>query len=280
LIIKFLFIIYHSSFSMSLWDDHRDTVTLTKRYFLDSLLFPAVAALSILLVHAYQQVQDFDPGLYGIMSRRLWGLRGIITGPLIHGSWQHVFSNAVPLFALTFVCLYFYRKVAMQAFWLIYFGTGTAVWFFARPVSHIGASGVVYGLFFFVLCNGIFRRSLRGIMISAIIMLLYSGMFMGLLPNQEGVSWESHLIGGMMGIFAAFTFRNDLEDEEVAEAAERSTASETDTELAYFFPMDVFEKTKVQRRIEAEEEARRQAEELARQQQNPYDPPFWTSTFS
>jgi membrane associated rhomboid family serine protease len=266
---------------MSLLDDHKDSLELTKQHFVSSLLFPSIAVLTVLLVHAYQQLDQFDPGLYGIMSRRFWGLRGIVTGPLVHGSWKHVFSNVLPLFALTFVCLYFYRKVAMQAFWVIYFGTGVAVWFFARPVSHIGASGVVYGLVAFVFWNGIFRRSMRGIIISAIIMLLYSSMFLGVLPDQEGVSWESHLIGSLMGIFAAYVFRSELEDEEVAEEKERNPFADDSTEKSYFFPADIFDKTKAQRRAEAEEEARRQAEELARQQQDdPFDPPFWTSTYS
>ena len=230
--------------------------------------FPLLAVAVIWLVHIYQVSTGFDPGEYGIMSRRLWGVRGIVTGPLVHGSWGHLISNTFPLFVLTGMVLYFYRKVAMRAFWMIYLLTGASVWLFARPVSHIGASGVVYGLVAFIFWNGIFRRSLRSIILAALVMLLYSGMFMGILPDQEGISWESHLLGSLVGIFTSFWFKGELEDDE----AERDNpfAEEQGMEKQYFLPRDIFDKTKAEREAEAEEARRRE------QQQNfPFFPPFW-----
>lgn len=257
----------------SMLDSETDSLQLTRQHLLESLRFPLIAVAFLWLVHFWQTVDGFDPGAYGIMSRRLWGLRGIVTAPLVHGSWKHLISNTVPLFVTIFLSLYFYRKVAMRAFWLIYFLTGISVWLFARPVSHIGASGVIYGLVSFVFWNGIFRRSLRSIMLAAIVMLLYSSMFLGVLPDQEGISWESHLIGSLAGIFAAFLFKGELEDEEAEEAA-HPFADDPDMEKTYFFPSDIFEKTKAQRALEAEEEARRMAQE----NQNPYGgPPYWNS---
>jgi membrane associated rhomboid family serine protease len=253
----------------SMIDSESDSLHLTRQHFWDSLRFPAAAIALLWLVFLWQNLNDsFDPGSYGIMSRRLWGLRGIVTGPLIHGGVRHLISNTVPLFVLAFLSQYFYRKVAMRAFWLIYFGTGTAVWLFARPVSHIGASGVVYGLVAFIFWNGIFRRSLRSIVLAGIVMLLYSGMFLGVLPDQEGISWESHLIGSIVGIFAAYIFRGELEDEEAVEAD--PFADERDEVKTSFLPPDVFDKTKAQRVAEAEEEARRRSQE-----QGPFGQPFW-----
>ncbi|MFN0035624.1 MAG: rhomboid family intramembrane serine protease [Saprospiraceae bacterium] len=267
----------------SILDSETDSLELTRQHLLGSLLFPVVAVALLWLVHLWQ-IQDqvgFDPGAYGIMSRRAWGLRGIVTGPLIHGSWKHLISNTVPLFVLTFMCLYFYRKVAMRSFWLIYFLTGAAVWLFARPVSHIGASGVVYGLVSFMFWNGIFRRSLRSIVLAAIVMLLYSGMFLGVLPDQEGISWESHLIGSIAGIFAAFLFKGELEDEEAKEAHD-PFADERDVEKTYFLPQDIFEMTKAERLAAylaaAEAQRAQEAEEARLRAQEDHffgDPPFW-----
>lgn len=223
---------------------------------------------AIWIVHFYQMFSGFDPGEYGIMSRRLWGVRGILTGPLVHGSWGHLISNTLPLFVLSAISIYFYRKVAMRAFWMIYILTGTAVWFFARPVSHIGASGVIYGLVAFIFWNGIFRRSLRSIILAALVMLLYSGMFMGVLPDQEGISWESHLLGSLVGIFTSFWFKGELEDDE-AKAAD-IVPDDENSEKQYFLPRDVFDKTKAERLAEAEEEAR-----LRNQQDITFLPPFW-----
>ena len=251
-------------------DSETDSFHLTRQHLLESLRFPFVAVAILWLVHLWQVTNEFDPGAYGIMSRRAWGLRGIVTAPLIHGSWKHLISNTVPLFVLAFISIYFYRKVAMRAFWLIYFLTGAAVWLFARPVSHIGASGVIYGLVSFMFWNGIFRRSLRSIILAAIVMLLYSSMFLGVLPDQEGISWESHLIGSLAGIFAAFLFKGELEDEEAKES-ENPFAEEQNEEKTSFLPQDIFEKTKALRAAEAAEEAQRKA------QDNNYfgDSSFW-----
>ncbi len=254
---------------MSLLESDSDSLELTRRHFIESLKFPLLAVAFLWLVHAWQMVDNFDPGMYGIMSRKVWGLRGLVTGPLVHGSWKHLISNSVPLFVLTFISLYFYRKVAMQAFWLIYFLTGAAVWLFARPVSHIGASGVVYGLVAFIFWNGIFRRSLRSIVLAAIVMLLYSGMFMGVLPDQEGISWESHLLGSLVGIFVAYLFKAELEEEESEAEANRHTRTGADVKTP-FLAADAFDKTKTQRAWEAAEEAKRQREATE------FFPPFWS----
>lgn len=257
-------------------DSESDSLHLTRRHLLESLRFPLIAVTFIWLVHVWQMMDGFDPGSYGIMSRRAWGLRGIVTAPLVHGSLKHLISNTVPLFVLTFIALYFYRKVAMRAFWIIYFLTGAAVWLFARPVSHIGASGVIYGLVAFMFWNGIFRRSLRSIVLAGIVMLLYSGMFLGVLPDQEGISWESHLIGSLAGIFASFLFKGELEDEESTDTTD-PFAEERNQEKTYFLPQDIFEQTKAERLAEAQRAKEAEEEALRRAQEgNPWGgPPFW-----
>jgi membrane associated rhomboid family serine protease len=252
-------------------ESESDSLELTRRHLLDSLRFPLVIVAVLWIVHLAQQSLEFDPGAYGIMSRRLWGVRGIITAPLVHGSWGHLVSNTFPLFVLTAMILYFYRKVAMRAFWMVYFVTGIAVWFLARPVSHIGASGVVYGLVAFIFWNGIFRRSFRSIILAAVVMLLYSGMFLGILPDQEGISWESHLLGSLAGIFTSYWFKGEVEEDENTEERD-PFADERGLEKQYFLPRDAFDMTKAERQaIEAEEAARRRAE----QQSGDAFPPFW-----
>ncbi len=255
-------------------DSETDSLELTRKHFYDSIRFPLFVVAIIWLVQLYQWMSGFDPGMYGIMSRRIWGLQGILTGPIVHGSWGHLASNSLPLFVLTAMTLYFYRKVAMRAFWTIYLLTGVSVWLFARPVSHIGASGIVYGLVSFIFWNGIFRRSLRSIMLAAIVMILYSGMFMGILPEQEGISWESHLLGSLVGIFTSFWFKSELEEEE--EHSEDPFADERNQEKQYFLPRDIFDKTKAERFAEAE--ARRLEEEKQQSsgdEQQRFFPPFW-----
>jgi membrane associated rhomboid family serine protease len=92
----------------SIIDSETDSLQLTRQHLIESLRFPLVAVILLWLVHLWQVTEGFDPGAYGIMSRRAWGLRGIVTAPLIHGSWKHLISNTLPLFVLAFISLYFY----------------------------------------------------------------------------------------------------------------------------------------------------------------------------
>lgn len=260
------------------FESETDSLDVTRQHFAESLRFPFLVIAVIWVVHFWQLASAWDPAEYGIIPWRSYGLRGIVTGPLVHGVksgdwWSHIASNTFPLLVLTWMLMYFYRRVALQAFFSIYVLTGVAVWLFAyRPisVSHIGASGVIYGLVAFIFWNGIFRRSLRSIILSLIVMLLYSGMFLGVLPDQEGISWESHLLGGVVGIVVSFYYRSQLEEGE-DEHRPDPFADERNAEKEYFLPRDVFEKTKAQRLVE--EAARRQAEQDF--------PPFWNrnSTF-
>ena len=206
----------------------------------------------IWIIHLIQVLLGIDFGYLGTYPRKIWGLRGIIASPLIHADFPHLMSNSVPLFILTSTIFFFYKRVAARAYLMIYLMTGIMVWIFARTVFHIGASGVVYGLVSFIFWNGIFRRSLQSIVLALVVTVLYSGYFAGILPNQEGISWESHLLGGLVGIFVAYYFKGEMEAEERETPA--SWELEPEAERMPFLPSDTFEKTKQERWREAQEQ--------------------------
>lgn len=212
----------------------------------DSLVLPAYLIIGLWAIHALQFISGIDFGYYGVYPRSVFGLRGILFGPLIHGDWGHLLANTPPLYAMSAVILFFYRRVAIPSFSLIYLLTGLAVWGFGRSVFHIGASGVVYGLVAFVFFSGIFRRNIKSIVLSLIVLMYYGSMFMGILPGQEGISWESHLMGGVVGIIVAFLYRNNREDDEKP----KRYSYEDDPKLLrqdYFLQRDIFEQTRRER---------------------------------
>jgi membrane associated rhomboid family serine protease len=144
---------------------------------------------------------------FGIVPRTPIGLIGIITAPVLHASFSHLISNSVPLLFLGSVLFFFYPKIGGIVFTRCYFLTNVLVWMFAwRESNHIGASGLVYGLAFFLIFFGIFRRDFISILISVVILLMYGGIFYGVLPSDPRISWESHLSGALVGIFTAVTF--------------------------------------------------------------------------
>ena len=195
-------------------------------------------------VYLVEALADLDFGAYGIKPRELFGLRGVLFAPLIHANFDHLISNSAPMFVLTFIVTYFYRRVAMRSIVMIYLLTGFAVWLFARDVWHIGMSGVVYGLLGFILGCGIFRRSLKSIILALVVMVLYGGFLSGVLPTDMGISWESHLLGVVVGIFTAYWYKEEIEADEHQPPPSWEGEKE---EAAYFLDRDVFEKTKAER---------------------------------
>jgi membrane associated rhomboid family serine protease len=144
---------------------------------------------------------------FGIIPRTGFGLIGIVTAPMLHGNLDHLLSNTIPLFFLGTVLFFFYDRIGTTVFFRAYIWTNVMVWLFGRrDSSHIGASGVVYGLAFFLIFFGIFRRDFTSMLISIVVIMLYGGVIYGVLPTDPRVSWESHFAGALVGIYTAIGF--------------------------------------------------------------------------
>lgn len=153
---------------------------------------------------AVQIYFSIDLGFLGILPRTLPGLIGILTAPLIHGTTAHLISNTIPLLFLGATLYLFYEGMATRVFFQCYLMTNLLVWIFGRPFYHIGASGLVYALASFLIFFGIFRQNPRSIFISAVVIVLYGGLIYGLIPQNLQISWESHLLGAIVGLGSAF----------------------------------------------------------------------------
>jgi len=112
--------------------------------------------------------------------------------------------------------MYFYPQSSRMVFASVYIVTGIFVWLFARSSYHIGASGIIYGLAFFILVSSFLRNDKRSLAITFFIIFMYGGLIWGVLPGQAGISWESHLGGAITGVIMAFICRdNDKPEEEL-----------------------------------------------------------------
>lgn len=163
--------------------------------------------LLLWVIKSVEWVKDINLGFYGILPRTVKGSLGILTGPLIHGDTVHLMSNTLPLIILGIGLFYFYHRIAIEVFVWIYLASGFWVWIVGRTAYHIGSSGLVYGLVMFLFLGGILRRNPRSLAISMIVFFLYGGMIYGLFPTNDAISWESHIMGSVAGVFLAFHFR-------------------------------------------------------------------------
>ncbi|HKJ06213.1 MAG TPA: rhomboid family intramembrane serine protease [Flavobacteriaceae bacterium] len=144
---------------------------------------------------------------HGIYPLKISGLQGVLFSPFIHSDTKHLFNNSVPLFTTLWALFYFYKRVALRILIIGTIFTGLLTWFYARPAYHIGASGVVYLLVSFLFFSGIFRKYYRLIALSLAIVFLYGSMIWYVFPVEDGISWEGHLSGFVVGFIFSIFYR-------------------------------------------------------------------------
>ena len=153
----------------------------------------------------------------GIYPRTTQGLLGILTSPLIHGDFEHLIANSVPMLVLTTLLFFFYNKKGIGIFVLLWLTAGLFTWIIGRSSWHIGASSVIYAIASFLVFGGLFSGKVKLILVAIIVAVAYSGLIFGLLPVDGHVSWEGHLAGAVAGLFWAYVFRKSLKKTAVKE---------------------------------------------------------------
>jgi membrane associated rhomboid family serine protease len=174
-----------------------------------SLFYPFLFVLVIWGIKFFELAENINLAWYGLYPRTLHGLLGIFTAPLLHADFSHLLSNTLPLLILGAIICFFYRAIAFQVFFWVYLMTGIWVWAAGRESYHIGASGIIYGFVTFLFFSGVFRKDTRLLALSLFVTFLYGGTVWGILPIQNGISWESHLLGSLAGLITAYNFRKE-----------------------------------------------------------------------
>jgi len=178
-----------------------------KRFFL-SLIIPGIFIFLMWFVKVTEVLFEADFSRFGIYPLTVRGLAGIVLSPFIHSDFRHLFNNSLPLFLLSLALFYFYSEIAFKVFSLTFIITGTLVWIGGREAWHIGASGMVYGLASFLFFSGIIRKYFRLVALSLLVVFLYGEMVWGIFPGiHDNISWESHMLGFLSGIFLAIIYR-------------------------------------------------------------------------
>jgi membrane associated rhomboid family serine protease len=141
----------------------------------------------------------------GVTPRTLVGLVGIAAMPFLHGDLQHILSNTVPLFILL-VLLAGSKARSWEIVVDVSLLGGLLLWLFGRPATHIGASGLIFGLIAFLIVSGLLERRPVPLLISAVVGFFYGGtLFWNVLPRfGSHISWDGHLCGAVAGAMVAY----------------------------------------------------------------------------
>jgi len=97
----------------------------------------------------------------------------------------------LPFFVAIIGLFYFYKNIALKVTLIAHLGTGILTWCFARSAFHIGASGMVYALVFFVVISGVIRKNKKLSVFALICLVFQSGLIWGVFPLEESISWEA-----------------------------------------------------------------------------------------
>lgn len=179
--------------------------------FIPAIAFVILVWLAFIVDHAGLFAWDFSR--LGVMPGVVDGLIGIIFSPFIHTSFSHLLSNTLPLLILIWFLFYFYSKIAFGAFASLWIASGFLTWVIGRGAYHVGASGLVFALLFFLFFSGIFRRYIPLIAVSLVVAFIYGSTVWSIFPITEmvdaSISWEGHLSGAISGLLFAFLFRKE-----------------------------------------------------------------------
>jgi membrane associated rhomboid family serine protease len=145
---------------------------------------------------------------FGLRPRSADGLLDIFTFPLLHANLNHLLSNSLPLIIFGFLVFLSGLRVFLTALAFSWLGSGVTVWLIGNGGITVGASGLVFGLFAFLLVRGFFNHSWRQILLAVVLFMGYGSILLGLLPFVAGyVSWQAHLGGAAGGVVAALLLR-------------------------------------------------------------------------
>jgi membrane associated rhomboid family serine protease len=206
---------------------------VTLRKFRDALIVMGVFLGVIWLLQVVNWADGYRLDTeFGILPEHLTRLPEIFTAPFLHFSWQHIEGNTVPLFVLGVLAAY--RSVArfLLATLIIAVTSGLAVWLFQSGNElTVGASGLIFGYFGYVLIRGFFDRSAVDIAVGLVAGALYWTILQVAIPGTPGVSWIGHLGGLAGGIIAAWLLRTPATARRPVPAAARPGGKSVDDML-------------------------------------------------
>ena len=149
---------------------------------------------------------DYD---YGILPRSIGRLPEIFSAPFLHFSWDHIEGNSGPLFVFGLLAAYRGVTKFLGVTVLVAVTSGLAVWLFqGNNELTVGASGLIFGYFGYVLSRGLIDRNLIDALAAVVMALSYAYILTVAIPGTPGVSWVGHLGGLIGGIAAGWIFRS------------------------------------------------------------------------
>jgi membrane associated rhomboid family serine protease len=190
-------------------------VEMTNRNHMSAFLRRATALFAFVALLWVVQVVNWITGYslnptFGLIPRYLSGLDGVIAMPFLHGSLAHLMANTPPLLVMGGLLVATTTQALLPVNAIVIGLGGALVWLFGSSAIQIGASGLVFGWFGFLVTRGFVDRSLITVGAALVVGVVYGSILWGVLLGQPGISWEAHLFGAVAGAAAAVLVRTHV----------------------------------------------------------------------
>ena len=182
-----------------------------KRQFYYAIFVPFAIGIMMVMSFVLEKGMNWDFHAAGVYPRRVESIPNILSLIFVHSDWSHLANNVISFVILGSLLYYFYKQIATKVLLISYVFSGIILWVIGRENWHIGASGLIYSLAFFLFFSGIIRKHVPLIAISLVVSFVYGSMIWHIFPWQihDSISWEGHLSGGIVGLILSVLYRNE-----------------------------------------------------------------------
>ena len=173
----------------------------------NTIKLPILLVIIIVITFLFELVVPGNLSWLGIRPRSISGLPGIILSPFLHRDLGHLLANAFPLLIMGCLVsalapsLFVLRTIVLVVL------SGSLTWLISSSGIVIGASGLAFAYWAFLITNGVFQKKPKDILIAIATFLIYGTLVFGLFRFQQGVSWAGHFSGAIAGVLFAFIQR-------------------------------------------------------------------------
>ena len=176
-----------------------------------AVFIPIIIGVLMTLSFILEKGMNWDFHTAGVYPRHIEDIWGIFTIIFVHSGWSHLINNLISFEILGSLLYLFYSQIASKVLLISYIVSGILLWIIGRESWHIGASGLVYSIAFFLFFSGIIRKHIPLIAVSLVVAFVYGSMIWHIFPwqIQDPISWEGHLSGGMVGLILSIWLRNE-----------------------------------------------------------------------
>lgn len=168
------------------------------------ILMVGFAAL-LWIVEVVNLSDSYGLDRFGLRPRALDGLWGVLTEPFLHGSYQHMLSNTLPVVLIGWVLMLSGIRTWLTVTALVVLVGGLLTWMVGPSnMVIVGASGMVFGWLGYLLARAVFSRRLKWILIAVAVLFFFGTLLFGLFPTlNSNISWQAHVCGFVAGVGAA-----------------------------------------------------------------------------